>query len=132
MDVEAEAADAETSSILFLTALGGKPLGRAKVAPARRVAAYALHMGHVLIVPHAPLCAEFAALPPDGLARVAVSAGPAGHQRGRVGQASEFVLDDLAAVTWGRLFEHFLIWRTTAPFLYIEEFPQCSFRLSSY
>ena len=51
MDVEAEAADAETSSILFLTALGGKPLGRAKVAPARRVAAYALNLKAISLKP---------------------------------------------------------------------------------
>ena len=127
-------ADDEGSGLLFLTALGGKPLGRAKLAPMRHVVATGLDAGHVLIVPHATLCTEFAPPPPAAsganLARAAVSAEPAGDGRGRIGQASEFVLHDLAAVTWGRLHEHFLIWKMVAPFLYIENFSHCSFELS--
>ena len=43
MDLEAD--DAESSGLLFLTALGGKPLGRAKVAPMRHVVAHGLNVG---------------------------------------------------------------------------------------
>ena len=95
MDLEAD--DAESSGLLFLTALGGKPLGRAKTAPMRHVVANGLNMGQVLIVPHATLCAEFA--PPQSagrgnLARAAVSAEPAGHRRGRIRHLS------LCCTTW--------------------------------
>ena len=118
MDLQAD--DAESSGLLFLTALSGKPLGRAKTAPMRHAMANGLNTGQVLIVPHATLCIEFAprlsAGSANDLARVAVSAEPAGHSRGRIGQASEFVLHDLAAVSWRMLHEHFLIWKMIAPF----------------
>ena len=58
MDLEAD--DAESSGLLFLTALGGKPLGRAKIAPMRHVVAHGLNVGHVLIVPRSTLCATAA------------------------------------------------------------------------
>jgi hypothetical protein len=58
--VDLQADDAESSGLLFLTALSGKPLGRAKTAPMRHAMANGLNTGQVLIVPHATLCTEFA------------------------------------------------------------------------